>query len=330
MEKEFIPQPMLSKEDVLAEYAKNGLDPHFAEVFYRKYVNEYDTWEDYENASDKALRCVKNGFKWFVLFQEIGHSDLWCEKAYCFGCEWIEIEISLDNEIICMREITESLSYDSPEVFQATKETEFEKHFHHIRKAYGKDDVFMHYYTKYHSEFGFDKDMLEIVSLWTNRYNHAVSKGKSKDFAAFYSTCGDTGAWRIAELREKLQKEGWDTDYVELYIIKYAAGLSEDGEEREYPDIPAYWEEKVIAFMKAWDYTRKDDSGITPGERQRFIDIYIEVYLHASHPENPKAIPWNRFDEFVLDIAKRRFNGEKVEVEPLTWESLMNAMEIYK
>jgi hypothetical protein len=52
--------------------------------------------------------------------------------------------------------------------------------------------------------------------------------------------------------------------------------------------------------------------------------------MNASYPENPKAISWDRFDDFVLDIAKRRFKGENVDVEPRTLDTLLNAMMQYK
>ena len=79
--------------------------------------------------------------------------------------------------------------------------------------------------------------------------------------------------------------------------------------------------------MKAWDITRGSDfQESLLEEKKRFIGIYINVYMNALYPENPKAIPWDRFDDFVLDIAKRQFKGENVDVEPRTLDTLLNAM----
>jgi hypothetical protein len=83
--------------------------------------------------------------------------------------------------------------------------------------------------------------------------------------------------------------------------------------------------------MNAWDLTRGSDfQKSSLEEKKRFIDIYVNVFMNASYPENPKAIPWDRFDDFVLDIAKRRFKGENVDVEPRTLDTLLNAMMQYK
>ena len=106
--------------------------------------------------------------------------------------------------------------------------------------------------------------------------------------------------------------------------------LEEDGAERKHPDVPALWEEKVDAGMKAWDYARKEDSGVALKDRPLFVKIYIDVYIQASRPENPKAIPWDRFDDFVMDIALRRYKGENAEIEPRTLEGLLYAIERYK
>lgn len=295
MEEEFTPQPKLSKEAVLAEYAKTGFGPEYAEAFIQKYINEYDTWTDYENASDRALRCVRNGFKWFILYREIGHHELWCEEAYSFGREWVEIEISLENEVICMSTIADNLSYKSSEIYKATRGTEYVKHFSHVKEAYNKDRVFMRFYSEYVWEFGFDHDILDTVSQRVNRYNYAVSEGKTGDFAYFYATWGRCGAWQMAELKERLWEEGWDDDYTRTYLYLYADALEEDGEERGHPDIPAYWEEKVEAFMTGWDYARKH------GLDSKFAESFRDIYLNLAHPDEIPDYPFSEVKQKAIE-----------------------------
>ena len=297
---------MLSKEEVLVEFAKTGLNAEYADVFAQKYVDEYETWIDYDNASDNAMKCVKNGFRWFALYKEIGYQELWCESAYSFGCSIVDIDISLDNEIVCMREIVEDLSYDSFETFQTTKEIEFNKHFCHIKKAYGKDDVFMRFYIEYVQDFGFNYDMLDTVSQQAFSYNYAISEGKSDDFAYFYATFCGYEAWRVAELREKLQMEGWDEDYVRLYVIKYAEGLAEDGEEREHPDIPAWWEEKVDAYMKGWDYARKNNYD------DKFAERFQITYLNLSHPDDIPTFPFSEVEDRAVEETIKLYYGKSI------------------
>ena len=330
MEEEFTPQPKLSREEVLAEYVKTGLDMKFADRFQEKYLEEYDAWSDYDNASDSAMKCLKNGFKWYVQYHQNGHDETWCEGAYRFGCDWIEYDFSLENEIACMEWICEELSYESLDFFNETKETEFAKHFSFVEKEFSRGKTFMRFYAEYVDDNGFNQDMLSIVSNETAYYEEAIRRGKSEDFAYFYATWGRSGAWRIAELRDRLQAEGKDDDYIRTYLYMYADGLEEDGAERKHPDVPALWEEKVDAGMKAWDYARKEDSGIALKDRPLFVKIYIDVYIQASRPENPKAIPWDRFDDFVMDIALRRYKGENAEIEPRTLEGLLYAIERYK
>lgn len=317
MEKVFTPQPKLGKKEVFAEYVKTGLDIKFADIFYEKYLKEYILYSKFYNASDMALRNSKNGIKWYALYHQNGHCEEWCDMAYRYGCDGIERDFSLENVISCIGWVCEELEDYSSDLYDATKETELAKHFNYVEKAFEKDKVFMRFYVEYANEFGFDHRMLSTVSQQAASYDEAIQRGKSEDFAYFYATYNGYEPWRIAELRERLQKEGRDKYYILLYLNKYAEGLEKDGEGRKLPNAPAPWEEEVAAYMKGWEYANKEESGISDvNERQRFVDVYEKTFYEAKHPVNPAAILWDRFDDFVLDIALRRFHGEFVEVEP--------------
>ena len=117
------------------------------------------------------------------------------------------------------------------------------------------------------------------------------------------------------------EKEGKDELYVDVCLRKNAELVDEYGSE-----IPEHKTKEVKAYMNAWDLTRGSDfQKSSLEEKKRFIDIYVNVFMNASYPENPKAIPWDRFDDFVLDIAKRRFKGENVDVEPRTLDTLLKS-----
>jgi hypothetical protein len=318
-------QKPLSKEEILAEFANTTFDARFADFFYDRYLDEFEVWEDYDNPNEMALKCVKHGLTWYALYKQIGHHEQWCKAAYEFGCEGVQIVVSLENEIECMAEVTERVESHSKDLFISTKDSEYAKHFEHIKKHYQKDGIFMLFYSEYAKEFGFDRDMLDIVSRKTRAYTDAIERKKNEDFASYYATLVDYNseqAWELAELRERLKKEGKDELYVDVCLRKTAELVDEYGSE-----IPEHKSKEVKAYMKAWDITRGSDfQESLLEEKKRFIGIYINVYMNAFYPENPKAIPWDRFDDFVLDIAKRQFKGENVDVEPRTLDTLLNAM----
>ena len=295
MEENYTQKP-LSKEEILAEFANTTFDARLADFFYDRYLDEFEVWEDYDNPNEMALKCVRHGLMWYALYKQIGHHKLWCEEAYSFGCEWVEIEISLENEVICMFTIEDNLSCYSPDIYRVTKKAEYVKHLSHIKEAYNKDDVFMRFYSEFvFGEFGFDHDILDFVSQRAYRYNYAITEGKTSDFAYFYATWGRCGAWQTAELRERLQKEGWDEDYIRTYLYCYADGLEEGGEEREHPDIPAYWEEKVDAFMKGWDYARKHNLDI------KFAERFRDIYLNLAHPDEIPDYPFSETENKAIE-----------------------------
>ena len=180
-------QKPLSKEEILAEFANTGVDARFADFFYDRYLDEFEVWEDYDNPNEMALKCVKHGLTWYALYKQIGHDEQWCKAAYEFGCEAIEIDASLENVIECMAEVTERVESHSKDLFISTKDSEYAKHFEHIKKHYQKDGIFMFFYSEYAKEFGFDRDMLDIVSRKTRAYTDAIERLKSEDFASYYA-----------------------------------------------------------------------------------------------------------------------------------------------
>ena len=175
MEENYTQKP-LSKEEILAEFANTGVDARFADFFYDRYLDEFEVWEDYDNPNEMALKCVKHGLTWYALYKQIGHDGQWCKAAYGFGCEGVQIDVSLENEIECMAEVTERVEYHSKDLFISTKDSEYAKHFEHIKKHYQKDGIFMFFYSEYAKEFGFDRDMLDIGSRKTRAYTDAIER----------------------------------------------------------------------------------------------------------------------------------------------------------
>ena len=186
MEENYTQKPLI-KEEILAEFANTGVDARFADFFYDRYLDEFEVWEDYDNPNEMALKCVKHGLTWYALYKQIGHDEQWCKAAYGFGCEGVQIDVSLENEIECMAEVTERVEHHSKDLFISTKDSEYAKHFEHIKKHYQKDGLFMFFYSEYAKEFGFDRDMLDIVSSRTRAYTDAVEGVKNEDSASYYA-----------------------------------------------------------------------------------------------------------------------------------------------
>ena len=86
-----------------------------------------------------------------------------------------------------MAEVTERVESHSKDLFISTKDSEFAKHFDHIKKQYKMDGIFMLFYSEYANEFGLDRDMLDIVSRKTRAYTDAVERVKNEDFASYYA-----------------------------------------------------------------------------------------------------------------------------------------------
>ena len=292
----------LSKDAVLAEYAKTGFEPRFAEAFWQQYSATYDRiseeMPEEEDNSDYALRTAKRGIPWYILYKNIGHPEKWCQMAWNFGAYEDGKTDSLRDISDCLWEIVRDrfIEHD-PDL-----EKELKRHCDFIGKSFGKSPIYMRFYFEwFFHELNGGSELLDYFDRMESAYNDAISQGKSEDFAYFYATWGRSGAWRIAELREKLQDQGWDDCYIRTYLAVYADGLEEDGEEREHPDIPAYWEEKVEAFMKGWDYARKH------GLDHKFAERFRDIYLNLSHPDEMPDYPFSEIEEKAVQETLKRY-----------------------
>lgn len=291
MEETFTPQPKLSKEEVLAEYAKTGLDMQYADAFWQQYSTTYDRGaEEEEDNSDYALDTTKQGFPWYILYKNIGHPEKWCQMAWNFGAYENGKTDSLKDIADCLWEIIRDRFIERDPDF----EQELRRHCDFIGRQFGKSDIYMRFFYEWYKDMSGGSEMLDHFDQMEHIYNDAISKGKSEDFAYFYATWGRSGAWRIAKLREKLHDEGWDEDYIRTYLYQYADGLEADGEEREHPDIPAYWEEKVDALMKGWDYARKH------GLDHDFAEKFRDIYLNLSHPDEMPDYPFSEVEDRAI------------------------------
>ena len=295
MKEVFTPQPKLSKEAVLAEYSKTGFGPEYAEAFWQQYSDTSDRAsegmpEDEDN-SDYALNTTKQGIPWYILYKNIGHPEIWCQMAWNFGAFEDANTDSLKDIADCLWEIARVRFIEHDPDF----EQELKRHCDYIGKQFGKSDLYMRFFYEGYENMDGGSEMLDHFRDMENAYNDAISQGKSEDFAYFYARWGRYGAWRIAELREKLHKEGWDEDYIRVYLNEYANGLENNGEEREHPDIPAWWEEKVDALMMGWDYARKN------GLDKTFAIRFRDVYLNLAHPDEIPDDPFSEVKQKAIE-----------------------------
>lgn len=328
MEEEFNPQPKLSKEAVLEEYAKAGFDPRFADFFWEKYSSTYDDISrdspyDDDN-SDYALSTVKDGMPWYIAYHAIGHPEEWCLKAYHYGAYAPNRKFEFADYAECLREVYRD--FISKAVKERDKEAEeaanaeLRRNCDFIGKMFGKGDVYMRaFYDKYEGLTD-DEAGIEEYDEIERAYDEAIEKGKDSDFAYYYGTMAATksreDAWRIAEIRERLQREGRDEYYVMLYLILYSENLSKYGMDWEHHDNPVPWERAVTACMNVWDYVRWSGfKDISRQEQLRFYNIYMDVYMTAAYPDSMENAPAESIDAYVLDLALRKYHGERVEYE---------------
>ena len=296
-------QPKLSKENVYAEYAKNGFSPLYAEIYWKHYSSIYDELDGSEDDSDWALESARYGLEWYILYKENGHPESWCEDAFSFGCGSWHVEFTLENIAECLFDIY-SKHCINPET-RSQAEEELHRHCDYIARAFGKSPVFMRFFREWYEEGSGGRDLIEEFERMESLYNEAISKGKDDDFAYFYATWPGRDAWHMAEVRESLIKDGWDKDYVNMYLHQYEEGLLTDGRERQDPAVPMFWEEEVIAYMRGWDYARKHQCP------HGFIGMFQHVFLCLTYKNSD--IPSSIDDETVIEEMKERYTEESLK-----------------
>ncbi len=296
-------QPKLSREDVLAEYAKTGLSPLYAEIYWKHYSSIYDELDGSDDDSDWALESARYGLEWYIRYKEIGHPDSWCEEAFHYGSGSWYVEFTLENMAECLYE-TYLKHRINPES-RSQAEEELHRHCDYIARTFGKSPVFMRLFREWYEGGSGGRDLIEEFERMESLYNEAIAKGKDDDFAYFYATWPGREAWHLAEVRESLQKDGWDEDYVGMYLHQYEEGLLTDGRKRQNPAVPTFWEEEVIAYMRGWDYARKHQH---PHE---FIKMFQNVFLNLAYKDSnaPTAID----DDAVIEEMKASYTEDALK-----------------
>lgn len=290
-------QAKLSKEEVLAKFAETGLNPLYSDLFWDKYSFIYDDLDGSEDDSDWALESARCGMEWFILYKAIGHPDNWSEVAFEFGRDTFHQEFTLENMADCLYEVYNSFWPND----KVLADEELHRNCDYIAQRFKKSPIYMRFFYDWYEETSGGSELLEHFEQMEHAYNYAISKGKDDDFAYFYVTWPGRKAWHMAELRESLKKNGWDDDYVNQYLYQYEEGLLSDGNKRRHPDIPAFWEEEVTAYMRGWDYVRKHKL------QHQFIKLFRDTCLILSHP-NDTLIPVYIDDETVVEAMKARYS----------------------
>ena len=173
-------------------------------------------------------------------------------------------------------------------------------------KSLGGDEFFEKYYL-FLFEIGEGLNNPQKIALeYSKIYKQQIAKGKSEVFAHQYADLmsGDEFVEiycrKYAYAYDKALSEGKSEEYAKLFADMYGDGAANYGE-REDKDIPEFWEEKVFAYMKGWEYATNNNLS------NEFIKIYERVYLNTVYADEPEKIPWNRLDEYILEEALKKY-----------------------
>ena len=145
-EEEYIPQPKLTKAEVLDKYSQMGFDPQYGEFYWKMYSSLYDT--NIEEAlaenceSDDALSADNTGMPWYIMYKEIGHPEWWCEKAWDFGVYESGKVDSLEDVANLLKDVYyEHMSKD----WDQAKE-ELKRQCDFIGQKFGKSELSMRFF----------------------------------------------------------------------------------------------------------------------------------------------------------------------------------------
>ena len=290
------PQSKLPESEVIAKYNDLGLPKEYVSFFVDEYNRCYDSVPDEENSSDLALESATGALKWYILYKRLGNSEKWCKAAAEFGLSSFRDTDDIEDIVDCLQEVYH-------DCYDLSNNSDLEIQCSFITDFLGKSQVFKRFFMDNFTEMVLARNPIKLADEKESIYKAAIDKGKSEEFAYNYAWSPNPCLyWEKEEIREKLVQEGRNQDYIEEYLMVYESEISYQEE--------SYFTELIDGHMKGWEYCKEQ------GLDSRFVEIYKQVYLEAKHPVIPARIPKTGFDDFVLDIALRRYNGEQVDVEP--------------
>ena len=294
------PQPKLTKNEVLDIFAQKGFDPEYADFYWSQYSEFYDSTAqdvpDDDRLSDDALSAADDGLSWYALYKEIGHPESWCIKACDFGINECGKVDSLEDIADCLIGIYS----DQYEVDKEIAAEELRRHCNFIAAKFGKSELYMRFFYEWYEGGDGGSRYLKTYDELEQSYLNAISEGKDDSFAHFFATKSlvlGVGAWRLAEAKEQLEQEGRDNEYISSYLWKYEKEIVEHGDPGP-ADHPEWWEEKVVAYMKGWEYAH------THGlDEAKFAELHEPIYLNMHH--SYERIP--DFEDNAIEEALRQY-----------------------
>lgn len=297
---EYTPQPKLTKNEAFEIFARKGFDPRFAEFYWSQYSKFYDSTAQDDPFGDKlsdfALSAADDGLLWYALYKEIGHPESWCKKACDFGIYERGKVDSLEDIADCLIE----LYCDQCRVDKDIANEELKRHGNYIAAKFGKSKLYMRFFYEWYEDWSGGRNYLETYAQLEQSYLEAISEGKDDSFAHFFATKSlvlGVGAWRLAEAKEQLEQEGRDNGYISSYLWKYEKEIVEHGDPGP-ANHPEWWEEKVVAYMKGWEYARSH--GLNEGQ---FAELFERIYLNFHH--STERIP--DYEEKAIEEALRQY-----------------------
>lgn len=183
-------------------------------------------------------------------------------------------------------------------------------------KLKNADNLFIEKFVKWMKDGeGFaNPDAEEQAEEFSKTYKKQKELGKSDVYASQYANLASTFQYHkiyieeYAFIYDQSISEGKDEQYATVYADKYAdnvvdikrrAGISDDEEMLEYVKLEA------LAYVKGWDYARKN----IQGDKQRFIKIFVQHYLGLCFPDVAEDwVGFDKLDEVALKGALEEFN----------------------
>ena len=290
-----------TKDELVDLYSKMKYPMEYFVKFESNYQKHYlmnysdmkdyedDDFEDDESIGGVALQYASEYMNKFMAQLNSGHSEEWAHL--------VAESYEDDDELIVEN------AYSS----MFLKLAELAKQDLRLHcKSLGGDEFFeKHYLFLFETGEGWNNPR-EVAAEYSRIYKQQITDGKSEIYAHEYANLKSKNVFveiycdKYAYAYDKALLEGKSNEYAELFADMYGDGAANYGE-REHRDIPEFWEEKVFAYMKGWEYATNNNLS------DKFIGLYQNVYMNSIYTDEPGEIPWDRLDEYVLEEALKRY-----------------------
>ena len=289
---------IFDKENFSKKYFLKFLS--YYEICFNELYIDYQDYEDHEFEGDSSVQSL-------ALSVTIDRISIFLEQiAMGHGEEWAQIIV--DNSLEGESSIFHAY-HDLMEINSELAKKELKIH----SKSFNEDEYFEKHYIYLFEIIDDVNGRIEKAKKYSKLFKEQIANGESEIFAHKYSNLMADGDYHKIYCKEyafaydNAITNNKSNEYAEEYAEKYGSALANikrRGGIADNKELIDYKIKKINAYMKAWEYNKKNNLN----NFSRFAEIYVNISINFEI-ERTELLSIDEIDAIILEKTLIKINS---------------------